>query len=285
MEARIPSLWLGIVLRLGFFIFLALTGVFLFGWLLYPLAGTLIAAAVATFAGSFSASALAMLVFERLPVTALGLNWHPGWLRNFWIGTAGGAAAAVAVIGGPLLVGAATLQPVPANPGSLAAGLLVTVVLVFGAVGEEMLFRGYPFQLLAGRVGGVITLVLSSLLFGWAHMDNQNASSIGIANTVGFGVVLGYAFLRAGDLWLPIGIHFGWNWILPLFGVNLSGFTMKVTGYEVQWKVSSLWSGGAYGPEGSILTSAVIVLLLLFLYKARFETQTPPLLVERKQEL
>ncbi len=67
-----------------------------------------------------------------------------------------------------------------------------------------------------------------------------------------WGLVLGYAFYRSGDLWLPIGIHFGWNWALPLVGVRVSGFTMGLTGLAVRWKAGPLWSGGDYGIEGGL---------------------------------
>ena len=91
---------------------------------------------------------------------------------------------------------------------------------------------------------------------------------LGLINTFGFGLVLGYAYLRTGDLWLPIGIHFGWNWALVVFGLNVSGFRMGVTGYVVRWHVSDLWSGGAYGPEASVLTCGIIVALLWMLHRA-----------------
>ena len=52
----------------------------------------------------------------------------------------------------------------------------------------------------------------------------------------------------------PIALHFGWNWALVVFGLNVSGFKMGVTGFVVQWRVSNLWSGGSYGPEASVLT-------------------------------
>jgi uncharacterized protein len=48
---------------------------------------------------------------------------------------------------------------------------------------------------------------------------------------------------------------------LPLFGANLSGFTMGVTGYALHWSVGNLWSGGDYGPEGGLPTTAVVVAL------------------------
>jgi hypothetical protein len=67
-----------------------------------------------------------------------------------------------------------------------------------------------------------------------------------------------------------MGLHFGWNFTLPLFGVKVSGLRMKVTGYEMSWTAGSLWSGGVYGPEASVLTS--VVLIGLFLLSARFRS-------------
>ena len=102
--------------------------------------------------------------------------------------------------------------------------------------------------MLVRMIGPALTLAATATLFGAVHMTNLNASPFGIANTAGFGIVLGYAFLRSGALWLPIGIHFGWNWILPAAGVNLSGFKIGITGYVLRWSVGDIWSGGAYGP-------------------------------------
>lgn len=284
MEATIPTEKLGLILKIGFFVFLAFIGLVVLGGLL-QFAGVLISGAIGTFAAAVIANAVSVRVFERRPLLAVGLNWHSGSLRNLWIGVAGGVAAAILVIGGPVLVGAAQFEPTPGNPASLSAVAFVTVILIFGAVGEELLFRGYAFQILLGPLGRVATLAPASLLFGWAHTSNQNASTFGIVNTVGFGVVLGYAFIRSGDLWLPIGLHFGWNWILPLAGTSLSGFTMGLTGYALRWTVPDLWSGGAYGPEASVLTCGVIPALMVFLWKAPVHPQRPLLLPGREQEV
>jgi membrane protease YdiL (CAAX protease family) len=119
-----------------------------------------------------------------------------------------------------------------------------------------------------------------AVLFGLAHSPNLNFTWLALANTVLWGVVLGYAFVRSGDLWLPIGLHFGWNWTLPLFGANLSGFTMGVTGYSIEWKVGGLWSGGAYGPEGGLLTSAIVVALFFYLHRVPIQHQDAFLLRE-----
>ena len=140
-------------------------------------------------------------------------------------------------------------------------------MLLFGAIGEEMLFHGYAFQLLVRRMGAFATILPVSIIFGFAHMGNQNATMFGIFNTFLWGILLGFAYVRTRALWLPIGLHYGWNFALPLFGVNLSGFTMGVTGYSLHWSVGALWSGGNYGPEGSVLTTVVVVMLFILVLR------------------
>ena len=134
-------------------------------------------------------------------------------------------------------------------------------------MGEELLFRGYAFQLLIRSVGPFATILPTSVIFGLMHSWNLNATAMGIVNTVAWGILLGYAVWRTGALWLPIGLHFGWNVALPLLGSNLSGFTMGVTGYTLEWNVGVLWSGGGYGVEGSLLTTAIVVALFFLLQK------------------
>jgi hypothetical protein len=99
-----------------------------------------------------------------------------------------------------------------------------------------------------------------------------------LANTAGFGILFGYAVMRTHDIWLPIGLHFGWNFTLPLFGVNVSGLTIRLTGFTMRWSAGTLWSGGDYGPEASLLTSAVLLLLFGYLWKAPLRRQHSALL-------
>ena len=284
MEATFRSEKFGVAIRIGLFIVLALLGIRLLVPILYPLGGYLIGAALGIFAAAAVANTIMIRIFERGRLADIGMNWHPGAWRNLLIGLGMGVAAALAVTIPPLLVGAAHLEPTPEQPASFASALFLSVVLIFGAVGEEMLFRGYGFQALmahSGRFGAILPV---GLLFGIAHGSNVNVTTLGIVVTVGFGIVLGYAFAQTGDLWLPIGIHFGWNWTLPLFGINLSGFTMGVTGYRMRWTVPDLWSGGAYGPEGSLLTVIIVVALFLWLRRVPVVTQVPYLIAKNYPE-
>ena len=257
----------GILLRVGLFILIGWIAMILFPVVLLPLAGLLIASALSTFAAAALANAITVRVYERGRLSDLGLGWAGTSRREFLIGAGAAIAAAVLVAGGPLAAGVARFESVPAVEHRWASLAFVSVVLLFGAIGEEMLFHGYAFQLLIRSLGAFATILPVSIIFGLAHIGNQNATMFGIFNTFLWGVLLGYAYVRTRALWLPIGLHFGWNFALPLFGVNLSGFTMGVTGYALHWSVGALWSGGNYGPEGSVLTTVMVVALFLLVLR------------------
>jgi membrane protease YdiL (CAAX protease family) len=229
------------------------------------------ASVVSVFAAASAANAVCMRIYERGSLVQVGFAWNAAARRNLLLGLGGG-------VGSALMVGAAEWIPAP---GSQAGMLFVFVLLVFGAAGEEMLFHGYGFQVLLGALGPWATILPASVLFAWAHSSNLSVSPLALANTAGWGALLGYAFWRSGDLWLPIGLHAGWNWALPLMGVNLSGFTMNVTGYAVRWKIPAVWSGGDYGPEGGVVTTAMLALLFVALWKAPVRRQHPLLLKAR----
>jgi hypothetical protein len=63
-----------------------------------------------------------------------------------------------------------------------------------------------------------------------------------------------------------------------MFGVNVSGLKINMTGYVMQWTAGTVWSGGAYGPEASVLTSAVLFALFIYLWKVPIRRQPSPLL-------
>jgi membrane protease YdiL (CAAX protease family) len=273
---------LGVLLRVGIFALIAILGNYFIFPIIIAFFGVpiLVVATLGTFAAAAVANAIVLRIYERGQLADIGLEWTPASRRNLAVGILGGIGAALVVLVLPLLVQAADVEPVPNDHFRWPSALFVSIVLLFGAVGEEMLFRGYMFQVLVKAIGPFATILPMSVLFGLAHSDNLNFTWMALLNTVLWGVVLGYSFLLSGDLWLPIGLHFGWNWTLPWFGANLSGFTMGVTGYSMHWKVGELWSGGAYGPEGGLLTSATVVAVFFYLQRAPIQHQEAFLLRE-----
>ena len=123
-------------------------------------------------------------------------------------------------------------------------------------------------------IGPWATILPVGILFALLHGSNPASSWLSTGITAAFGILFGYAWMRSRDLWLPIGLHFGWNFTLPLFGVNISGLRIRVTGYEFSWTAGELWSGGEYGPEASVLTLGALVVLFAYLWKAPVRRQT-----------
>ena len=259
---------LAVLLRASLFLVFGYITLKILAGMLYEAFGLLVASVLGVFAGASIASALVIRIFERGRLAGIGLNWTPGSARNLLLGLAGGFGAGTLVLGPSLMFGLAGWKPSSEGATGFGPFVFVTIVLLFGSVGEEMLFRGYGFQIMVPAFGRVATLLPMSVLFGAVHADNANISALGMFNTVAWGVVLGIALFRSGDLWMPIGLHFGWNWALPLFGVNVSGFTMRLTGYAIEWRVSSLWSGGDYGPEGGLLCTLAVILVAAYLLNA-----------------
>ena len=268
---------LGIVLRVGVYAFLVIVGMLIMPRLMLARDAYFVASALGTFAAAAIANAIVLRIYERGQLADIGLSWNSASRRNLLIGFGGGVGCALAVTLLPVAARVADITPAAGATFDAGSVLFVTFVLLFGAVGEEMLFRGYAFQILIGYMGQWATILPFAMLFAFMHLNNPNQTLVGAINTALWAIVLGYAFIRAGDLWLPIGIHFGWNWMLPLFGANLSGFTMSVTGLTMRWRVGDLWSGGQYGPEGGLFCTLVLIALVYYLLRMPVAQQTPVL--------
>src|SRR6185312_2618481 len=235
-----------------------------FGFLIQALLGNLAGLTLANLAAALFANWIALKIFADQKIVAIGLWWNRASADNFTIGLIGGIGAACLTLTPPVVFGVAHFTRATGEQPTLWAALFLAVFLLIGSSAEEILFRGFAFQTLLANFGPWAAIIPGAVLFGLLHLGNPGATWIGVVNTMAFGAVFGYGCVRSRDLWLPIGLHFGWNLTLPLFGVNVSGLRMNVTGYEMSWTAGALWSGGAYGPEASLLTSGVVVLLFLY---------------------
>jgi membrane protease YdiL (CAAX protease family) len=146
----------------------------------------------------------------------------------------------------------------------LLRGAAVAVLLLFAALLEELAFRGYPFQKLTETCGALWAVLLLSLLFGAVHLWNPGSGgwwSWGFWNTVMVGLLLALARIRSGSLWLPFGMHFGWNLFQgAVLGLPVSGLRDFSSLITARSQGPVLLTGGAYGPEASA-TCAVVLLL------------------------
>jgi len=260
------------------FLLFYLVSLQLAGWFLAELNNPLLSGTSVILITGLTANVLCLRIFESRPLADCGLWLNNCTGRNLLLGLAGGAGAATIVLVPPVVSGAAHFVSLPAEPPTAGGVAFLIGMLAAGSIGEELLFRGYGLQVLIAAIGPWATILPLGVLFGALHYGNPGATILSSAITAGFGVLFGYAYLRSHDLWLPIGLHFGWNFTLPVFGVNMSGLRIRATGYEMTWSAGTLWSGGDYGPEASILTLAVLVLLFLYIRRIPVRRQKSPLI-------
>jgi len=136
-----------------------------------------------------------------------------------------------------------------------------------GAIMEELLFRGFIFGVLRDVAGLAIAIAISALLFGLVHAANPGATGFScVAIALEAGVLLAVAYAATNRLWLPIGLHAGWNYAEgTIFGTAVSGGGVKTAFVHSALSGSPLLTGGAFGPEASIVAIPVCLAAALAL--------------------
>lgn len=153
--------------------------------------------------------------------------------------------------------------------------LLWFVAFFLVAVGEECVFRGIVFRLIDDRWGFWVAIIVSSFLFGILHWANDNGTLwSGIAISLEAGFLLGVAYKYAGSLWLPIGIHWAWNFTQgSIFGFAVSGDNAIGTPLiQPQLSGPEILTGGVFGAEASVIAVVLGVLVsgwFLYRFKCR----------------
>jgi len=256
-----------VIVRVGLFVLVVGLGRLVFPVLMESIGNLLAVSALTNFGAGALANAALSRMYEEGRISSVGLQWTPQSTRDLLMGVIGGAGGAAFILLTALALRIASYGTATPGPAGGVNVVFLLVLLLFGACGEELVFHGYAFQLLTRTAGPFAAVLPVGVLFGVLHLGNENVTFLAVVNTVAWGILLGCAFLRTGALWLSIGLHFGWNAAMPLIGVNLSGFTMGVVGYELHWRVSDLWSGGAYGFEGGLFTTLVVIGLFFLLWR------------------
>ena len=141
-----------------------------------------------------------------------------------------------------------------------AVGLLG--FMAAAATTEEVMYRGVLFRIIEGWTGTWIALGLTSLVFGLSHLFNPNASLWGaIAIAIEAGTMLTAAYVATRKLWVPIGLHFGWNIAgSALFSTEVSGNNTPQGLLDAVMSGPAIITGGDFGPEASVYSMVFCVL-------------------------
>jgi hypothetical protein len=227
-----------------------------------PLAGFFWVSVVALLA-ILAAFKLLTTVFDQRPLGSVGLAFHGRWGVELGHGLVLGAVMIFATVA---LEGAGGGVHFSYAPHPMWRGGSITLVLfAVAAVNEEATFRGYPFQRLVESITPGGAIAVSSALFGLMHLGNPHHTWISTTNTMLVGVPLAIAYLRTRSLWMPIGMHFIWNFLTGfLMGLPVSGITFPASILQAQIHGAVWLTGAEYGPEGGLMATIIILLATLY---------------------
>ncbi|MDX1671029.1 MAG: type II CAAX endopeptidase family protein [Balneolaceae bacterium] len=151
----------------------------------------------------------------------------------------------------------------------ISLGYLMSMTLV--GFNEELVFRGYQIKNLTEGLRGrhftvqqaiLISIMVSSVLFGLAHMGNPNATAVSTVNIMGAGIVLALPYVVTGRLGLSVGIHLSWNFFQGgVFGFPVSGMPFRASVIQIDQLGPRILTGAQFGPEAGLM--GIIGLLLV----------------------
>jgi membrane protease YdiL (CAAX protease family) len=209
--------------------------------------------------------------FERRPLWTIGME-RKGWLSKYLRGALLGIFMIAVAVGLSIAFGFVALEGSGVALGVAFSGSMLLLVgwIVQGAA-EEALFRGFLLPILGTHYGLVAGVVTSSALFALLHLFNANLSLLAVLNLMLFGMFVAFYALKEGGLWGVFAVHSLWNWAQGnLFGMEVSGLPVQLDAiFKLKETGPDWFTGGAFGPEGGIAVTLVLLAGIIALWLPR----------------
>ena len=155
-----------------------------------------------------------------------------------------------------------TVSTLPIGINGIVLFVLILIAWIIQGAAEEILVRGYMFQSIAVKYGAYKGIIFSSIVFSLLHLGNSGVTTISLINILMCGLMLCLLVLKEENIWGACGFHTTWNLLQGnVFGINVSGNALDISLFQTHIGEPSIWNGGAFGMEGSILTTIFMVLV------------------------
>jgi uncharacterized protein len=213
------------------------------------------------FGGAFGLLAVWVLAKERRPLGSLGFFPASGIGRSLGLGALGAVLLLAVPVGVNLLGGWYETAPVPGFP--LLAVVVALAGFVVQACTEEILTRGYLMQVAHRKWGLLAAVVFQAVVFALLHGVNFDVGALPMINILLVGLLLGFWALAEGSLWGVCAFHVTWNWCQGnIAGIQVSGMDLRAALLRTEPApgAANLLTGGGFGVEGSVLTTAVLLI-------------------------
>ncbi len=201
--------------------------------------------------------------FEKRPITSMGVR-RKDVAKEYLLGMGIGSLMFALSYLFAYLCGAVTIS---LNEYISPLIILFFLAFVIQGASEEFLVRGYYMISLARDTTIPVAIGLSSVFFGLLHIANAGFTFIAFVNIVLMGIFLGIYVFKRGDIWGACAIHTMWNFVQGnIFGARVSGIVIDKSVFTTTYKEElSFISGGAFGLEGSLCVTLILLVSILLL--------------------
>ncbi|MBU2494841.1 MAG: CPBP family intramembrane metalloprotease [Bacteroidetes bacterium] len=218
----------------------------------------------------FMAIFLSMLItakyLDKRKMSEFGFHIDKKWISDLSAGLIMGIILISAIFTTEYLAGWITITGSfqTANDDYSFSYAIISSGFMFLCVGfyEEMQVRGYLLKNLSEgfnlkndpKRGILIAVLISSLIFGFGHASNPNATLVSSISISLAGILLASGYLITGRLAIPIGFHISWNFFQGyVFGFPVSGNTSSASIIIIEQGGPDIWTGGSFGPEAGLI--------------------------------
>ncbi len=225
-----------------------------------------------TYYGYFVMAAVAVLYWrciEKKPLSEMGMTKRLG---SYLLGVVVGIALLSVAVFAIVLTGSIKYNGIFENIDVLMIALFLGGFIIQGAT-EEILCRGIVFHSLKSKTSVGVAAAVSAAVFIVPHLTSLFDNGViygmlGIVNLILISCVFSLLTVRFNSIWASCGLHSFWNAALyTVFGLNLSGNDESVAAvFNMASVGKSIWNGGEYGIEASIITSAVLAAFVVLLW-------------------
>ena len=212
---------------------------------------------------------------EKRPIRTLGF-YRENFLSSLLKGFGLGLALFLLTLLGLVALGQYHFESIHLTPYSLSFVIFTIPFWILQGTTEEVVARTWLLPQLSSRTNLKLAVLISSLFFTLLHMGNSGLTPLSLVNLFLFGVAMALYFLKTDTVWGVAGIHGAWNFAQGnLFGILVSGQQSGTSLMTFLPQGNQDWlSGGSFGIEGSVMTSLVLLLLIVYLgYKLKKENE------------
>ena len=212
---------------------------------------------------------------EKRPIRTLGF-YRENFLSSLLKGFGLGLALFLLTLLGLVALGQYHFESIHLNPYSLVFVVFTIPFWILQGTAEEVVSRAWLLPQLASRTNLKLAVLISSLFFTLLHMGNSGLTPLSLMNLFLFGVAMSLYLLKTDTVWGVAGIHGAWNFAQGnLFGVLVSGQSSGTSIMKFTPQGNQDWlSGGSFGIEGSIMSSIILFLLIVYLaYQLKKENE------------